>query len=105
MLVSWNWLKNYVPLPAKPEDVTNRLMMAGLNHESTEQVGDDWAIDLEITSNRPDCLGHYGIAREIAVVFDQQLAESNPQPKMGKTTVSSLTSVTIECPDLCPRYQ
>ena len=41
-------------------------MMAGLNHEETTQpVGDDLAIDLEVTSNRPDCLGHIGIAREV----------------------------------------
>ena len=34
-------------------------MMAGLNHEGTEQLGNDWAIDLEVTSNRPDCLGQF----------------------------------------------
>ena len=43
-------------------------MMAGLNHESTAAVGGDLAIDLEVTSNRPDCLGHLGMAREIAVL-------------------------------------
>ena len=36
-------------------------MMAGLNHEETHEVGDDLAIDLEVTSNRPDCLGHIGM--------------------------------------------
>ena len=40
-------------------------MMAGLNHEGTAEVGGDLAIDLEVTSNRPDCLGHIGIAREV----------------------------------------
>ena len=61
MIVSWNWLKEYVSLDIRRR-VNSRLMMAGLNHESTETVGDDFAIDLEVTSNRPDCLGHIGIA-------------------------------------------
>ena len=45
--------------------------MAGLNHEGTEAIGDDLAIDLEVTSNRPDCLGHIGVAREIAVLWNR----------------------------------
>src|SRR6476469_6567785 len=69
MIVSWNWLNDFVPLKMTPAELAERLMMAGLNHESTEQLGNDWAIDLEVTSNRPDCLGHIGIAREAAVLF------------------------------------
>ena len=56
MIVSWNWLKDYVALDAPPAEVAERLMMAGLNLESIEPHGDDQAIDLEVTSNRPDCL-------------------------------------------------
>ena len=63
MIVSWDWLKQYVALDMTPAELAERLMMAGLNHEDTHQVGDDWAINLEVTSNRPDCLGHIGIAR------------------------------------------
>ena len=73
MLVSWNWLEQYVPLTMPAEELERRLMMAGLNHESTAPVGGDLAIDLEVTSNRPDCLGHLGVAREIAVLFDVPL--------------------------------
>ena len=53
-----------------PAELAERLMMAGLNHEDTHAVGDDLAIDLEVTSNRPDCLGHIGIAREVAVLWN-----------------------------------
>ncbi len=73
MIVSWNWLKEYVALDMPVEQLEMRLTMAGLNHEGTERVGDDLAIDLEVTSNRPDCLGHLGVAREIAVLWDQDL--------------------------------
>ena len=64
MLVSWNWLKDFVQLDMTADELVSRLMMAGLNHEDTHAVGSDLAINLEVTSNRPDCLGHIGIARE-----------------------------------------
>ncbi|HND51141.1 MAG TPA: phenylalanine--tRNA ligase subunit beta, partial [Pirellulaceae bacterium] len=63
-----------MPLAMTPAELTDRLMMAGLNHEATERVGDDWQVNLEVTSNRPDCLGHLGVAREIAVLFDLPLS-------------------------------
>jgi phenylalanyl-tRNA synthetase beta chain len=104
MLVSWNWLSQYIDLDVTAEELTSRLMMAGLNLESLEKVGSDIAIDLEVTSNRPDCLGHIGIAREAAVLLDRELKlpAAKPAESMGKVT--ELTRVTIQCPDLCPRY-
>src|SRR6187549_1127517 len=105
MLVSWNWLKDYVDLPMSPDEVTARLMMAGLNHESTEKVGSDFCIDLEITSNRADCLGHVGVAREISVLFEKPLKVSTPQPKESdQVKAVDLISVTLEAPSLCARY-
>jgi phenylalanyl-tRNA synthetase beta chain len=110
MLVSWNWLSQYVLLDMTPEELTGRLMMAGLNLESMDRVGSDLAIDLEVTSNRPDCLGHIGIAREIAVLFERELklplplGEGGLGANAGAAKVSDLTRVTIQCPDLCPRY-
>ena len=104
MIVSWNWLKDYLDLDMPAAEVEQRLAMAGLNHEGSETVGDDLAIDLEVTSNRPDCLGHIGVAREIAVLWDKELTIPKPAPKESSTGVSTLTSVTIEAPELCPRY-
>lgn len=104
MIVSWNWLKQYVALDMPAATLTERLMMAGLNHESTEEVGGDLAIDLEVTSNRPDCLGHLGIAREAAVLFDRPLALPAAAPRESADSVSGLTRVELECPALCYRY-
>ncbi|HQU42643.1 MAG TPA: phenylalanine--tRNA ligase subunit beta, partial [Pirellulales bacterium] len=77
--------KDYVALDVPATEVERRLMMAGLNHESTQPVGDDLAIDLEITSNRPDCLGHLGIAREIAVLFEHRLQLPPAAPPESKS--------------------
>ncbi len=104
MLVSWNWLKQYVTLDMPLEELERRLMMAGLNHESTEEIGGDLAVDLEVTSNRPDCLGHIGIAREIAVLWGKELKIPPACPAEGKTPAGQLTKVRIDCPDLCFRY-
>jgi phenylalanyl-tRNA synthetase beta chain len=104
MIVSWNWLKQYVPLTMSAAELERRLMMAGLNHESTAEVGGDLAIDLEVTSNRPDCLGHIGIAREVAVLWGSDLTLPAALPVEGKTPVDKLVKVRIDCPDLCLRY-
>lgn len=104
MLVSWNWLKEYVALDMPVEQLTARLMMAGLNHESTREVGGDLAIDLEVTSNRPDCLGHLGIAREIAVLYERAMKTPLARPAESQTPVERLTRVRVDCPDFCPRY-
>lgn len=104
MIVSWNWLKDYLKLNVSHEEVAARLMMAGLNHESTEPIGDDFAVDLEITSNRPDCLGHLGIAREIGVLFNTPLTIPDPQPAATGPKVDTVTSVKIDAPELCPRF-
>ena len=104
MIVSWNWLQQHVTLDMSVEELEQRLMMAGLNHEGTESVGGDPAIDLEVTSNRPDCLGHIGVAREIAVLYDRDLKLPTAAPTEGATDVTSLISVKIECPELCTRY-
>lgn len=114
MIISWNWLCELVPLKVTPAELVERLMMAGLNHEGTEPLGNDFAIDLEITSNRPDCLGHIGVAREAAVLFDLPLRFSEadlsawrPAGRPGERITDDIrhyTSVEVACPDLCPRY-
>lgn len=104
MLVSWKWLQEYVTLNVTHAELTQRLMMAGLNHESTEAAGDDFRIDLEVTSNRPDCLGHIGVAREAAVLLGQQLKTPKPEPKTAGEPIDKSVKIRIDAPDLCPRY-
>ena len=104
MIVSWNWLKKYVAVPATREEVEQRLTMSGLNHEKSIPQGSDWAIDLDVTSNRPDCLGHLGIAREMAVLFDVPLQIPQPQPASHGQALSEVAAVSIEAERLCTRY-
>jgi len=104
MFVTWNWLKQYVMLDMPIEELERRLTMAGINHEGTTEWGGDIIVDLEVTSNRPDCLGHIGIAREVAILWRRELKLPSAQPIEGKTPVDRLVKVRIDCPDLCLRY-
>lgn len=64
---------------------------------------DDWMFDIAITANRPDCQSIYGISREIAAVLEKDLKT----PDLSYTeTDADLEGfqVTVDCPDLCPRY-
>ncbi|MBX9770771.1 MAG: phenylalanine--tRNA ligase subunit beta [Candidatus Obscuribacterales bacterium] len=107
MIVSWNWLKEYVDLDMSDGMLAEKLMMAGLNHESTSEVEGDLAIDLEVTSNRPDCLGHLGIAREVAVLFGKELKFPKTSFEETNTPIESLTSVEVDpsAATWCPQYR
>ncbi|GIW89549.1 MAG: phenylalanine--tRNA ligase beta subunit [Isosphaeraceae bacterium] len=104
MIVSWNWLAEYVRLDRSVEELTERLALSGLNHEGTTEVGGDLAIDLEVTSNRADCLSHLGIAREVAVLQGDELREPDPRPAEVGEPVERLTAVAVEAPDVCPLF-
>jgi phenylalanyl-tRNA synthetase beta chain len=104
MIVSWNWLTDYLRLDMPVEVLTERLTLAGLNRESIADVGGDIAIDLEVTSNRPDCLSHLGVAREIGVLFRKELWVPGPRPAESGKAVEERTSVSVMASDLCPRF-
>ncbi|QDT09881.1 phenylalanine--tRNA ligase subunit beta [Planctomycetes bacterium K23_9] len=104
MLVSWKWLSKYVDLSMDREELETRLSLSGLNHEGTEIVGGDPVIDLEVTSNRGDCLGHLGVAREIAVLYGTSVKTPEVVISESDEAVDSLLSVENQFIDACPRY-
>ena len=64
----------------------------------------DVVMDIELTPNRSDCLSIIGIAREVSAITGNPLKKPQISFQEGNTEASSLTSVTINAPDLCPRY-
>ena len=104
MLVCWEWLSQYVNLTTHPDTLAHRFAMSGLNHESTTHAGQDTVIDLEVTSNRGDCLGHIGIAREASVLLSTPLRIPNPQPKANGAPVSELLQIENQFGAGCLRY-
>jgi phenylalanyl-tRNA synthetase beta chain len=64
-------------------------------------------LEIEVTPNRSDCLGVFGVAREVHAVTGADLAEepwATDAPAEGPGEVSELASVTVEVPELCPRF-
>jgi phenylalanyl-tRNA synthetase beta chain len=104
MIVSLKWLSKYVDLPMSHEELALRLSLSGLNHEETERIDDSVVIDLEVTSNRGDCLGHIGVAREIGVLYGLGVRKPAINLKTSKTTVDSLLTVENQFVEACPRY-
>ena len=104
MNISYNWLKEFVDIALSPRDLATRMTMSGLAVDAIEEHGDDFILEFELTSNRPDCLSHFGIAREVATVLQQPLRQPAINLSEGATPVTDATSVVIEAPTLCPRY-
>ncbi len=104
MKILFPWLKEFVELPATPAELRERLSLAGVAIDSIEDSPAGPVLDAEITNNRPDCLGHLGVAREAAAVY--RLRVRQPAPALRETSfpVSGALQVQIESPEMCGRY-
>src|ERR1041385_6409029 len=67
MFISYNWLRELTATKLTGPEIRDRLTGVGLAVDAVEARGDDFVIDVEVPSNRGDCLSHVGIARELAV--------------------------------------
>src|SRR5579864_9041535 len=93
MKVLYNWLKEFVDLTAPASDVRSRLSMAGISVDSIEETPAGPVLDAEITINRPDLLGHLGIAREIATLYRLALKRVHPKFKESPELASKAARV------------
>jgi phenylalanyl-tRNA synthetase beta chain len=104
MKLSVHWLKEFVNFSSEPRQLKSDLTMIGLNTESIAQVGDDWVLDVEVTTNRPDCLSHYGAARELATLYGLPLKKVEVSVKESGGPARAVASIEVSDPDLCARY-
>lgn len=100
MKLSLNWLKDYVAYGLPPEQLAERLTMAGHEVKGTEIINGDSVFEIEITPNRPDCLNVIGLARETSAIVNQSLK----LPKIPSLKVKGTVDITIEDKAACPRY-
>jgi phenylalanyl-tRNA synthetase beta chain len=104
MKVVYNWLKDFVDVTASPDELASRLALSGTNIGGVENGPHGVVIDAEVSSNRPDCLGHYGIAREIAAIYKLPLKSVLPKPLEGSAKASEAVQVEVQAPELCGRF-
>ncbi|HET6961835.1 MAG TPA: phenylalanine--tRNA ligase subunit beta [Terriglobia bacterium] len=104
MKISYSWLKEFVDLDVSPRQLADDLSMVGVVAEGLEQAGADTILDFDITSNRPDCLSHFGVAREAATRYGKALKPMTTAIQESAEAAASEISVAIESPQLCARY-
>jgi len=104
MLLPLEWLREFIDVPMEPEDVAYRLTMAGLEVEGTEDTIGGAVLNIKVTPNRGDCLSVIGIARELAAAYKLPLRIPERIGALDPGDAAQYASVTIEAPDLCPRY-
>ncbi|HET7113551.1 MAG TPA: phenylalanine--tRNA ligase beta subunit-related protein, partial [Pyrinomonadaceae bacterium] len=104
MLISFDWLREFTDTKLSPQKLRDRLTMVGLAIDAVETHGDDSVLDVEVPSNRPDCLSHIGIAREVTVIERKELRLPETQSVKTEGRSQDLTAVEIKDPQLCPRY-
>src|SRR6266566_3317639 len=101
MKVSLTWLREFVEIPVEPQKLKDDLKGLGLGAESVSAAGDDWIFELEITTNRPDCLSHYGVARELSTLYRELLKRPEIAVKESDALAASEISIEIADPHLC----
>ncbi|MCK4375894.1 MAG: phenylalanine--tRNA ligase subunit beta, partial [Candidatus Brocadiae bacterium] len=105
MKASYNWLKDYCEFDLPAHELAERLSHAGLNVDSYEPRGDDWVLDVEVKSNRPDCLCHLGLAREVAALVGSKGRRPDADPTEDEARpMGEVAAVEVAAPDLCPHY-
>ncbi|MFA6636534.1 MAG: phenylalanine--tRNA ligase subunit beta [Candidatus Omnitrophota bacterium] len=105
MKLSYNWIKDYIDIDVTPELLAEKLTMTGSEVGGIEEVNGDFVMELEITSNRPDCLNMLGLAREAAAIFGKDI--KMPAVKVIEEYASGKDDTIefeIRSPHLCPRY-
>jgi len=111
-----SWLRDFVSVDVRALELADALTMRAFEVSNIEPApsgiissDDDAILDLEITTNRPDCLSVLGIAREVSTIYGTEVHVPSQDPvsdsleTQGVKTASPL-SIKIEDSQLCPRY-
>ncbi len=102
MKISPNWLRDFVDLPVDYPRLADELTLAGVAVEGISGEGENTVFEMEITTNRPDAMNHYGVAREASALYDLPLKAI--EPKLPPSQGNSDVAIDIQEPDLCPRF-
>jgi phenylalanyl-tRNA synthetase beta chain len=104
MKISLDWLKEYLDGDFSAQTAVEALERIGLMVEGREEKDGDLILEIETYSNRPDTLGHLGMARELAAALGLRLKEKNWPLSELTVQTADLADVQILDADLCPRY-
>jgi phenylalanyl-tRNA synthetase beta chain len=134
MKISPQWVREFVELTVDDRRLAEDLTGVGIAVEGISGSGADTVFEMEIGTNRPDAMNHYGVAREAAAIYDlplkelsalsHQLSVASQKRTSAAKAASSRSSdgttevvpfpippspisplpITVEEPQLCPRF-
>ena len=104
MKISLEWLKEYVEINENSDMLKHDLSMIGLLVEAITETHGNPVFEIEVTSNRPDCLSYIGIAREVAAIYGRQMRYPISKETLATAPEKIPYEILIKDPDLCPRY-
>ena len=91
MKLSPQWIREYINLAVDDRRLAEDLTNVGIAVESISGSGTDTVFEMEIGTNRPDAMNHYGVGREAAAIYDLPLKPIEPKlpsaAKIGRAHV------------------
>lgn len=103
MRIDPQWLHEFVETKVADRQLADDLTLAGVAVESVKEIDGRLLFEMEIGTNRPDAMCHYGVARECSAIYDIDLKPI--KPKLPKTKPAAKPfPIEIEDPEGCKRY-
>jgi phenylalanyl-tRNA synthetase beta chain len=103
MKISPQWVRDFVDLEVNYHQLADDLTLAGIAVESVSGEGGDAIFEMDITTNRPDAMNHYGVARECSAIYDLALKAIEPQLPVASAAKAPFP-IEITEPELCARF-
>ncbi len=102
MKLSPQWMRDFVDLAVDNRQLADDLTSAGIAVEGASGEGDNLAREMEITTNRPDAMNHYGVAREASAIYDLPLKPI--EPTIPNSEGKAPFAIEIQDKEGCARY-
>jgi phenylalanyl-tRNA synthetase beta chain len=104
MRIPVSWLREHVPFEVEVSRLAGDLTAVGLAVDAVEAVGAEQVLDLDVTTNRVDCMNVYGVAREVSALYGLPLRPLDTSVSEAGEEAAGALQVEIEAPDLCGRF-
>ncbi len=104
MKIPLGWLREFVPCEVEPQRLADDLTAAGLAVDAVESHGAETVLELDITTNRVDCMNVYGVAREVAALYGLSLRPLDTTASESGPPAQDALDVVIDALDLCGRF-
>ncbi len=104
MRILLSWLEEFVEINESPQALADSLTMAGMAVDAVDSDAGETVFEFDITSNRPDAMNHFGMAREIAAIYRRPLQLPSIECAEAGPAAATKARVEIDDPDSCARY-